>query len=73
MARWTLFALFAMVGAVLLLGAQQAAPDLVLSNGKIITVDDRFSIAQAVAVKGDRIVAVGTNSEILGLAEGSSA
>ena len=45
-----------------------AAPDLVLTNGKIITVDDRFSIAQAVAVKGDRIVAVGTTQEIAQLA-----
>ena len=35
-----------------------------LSNGKIITVDERFTIAQAVAVKGDRIVAVGTNQDI---------
>ena len=35
-------------------------PDLVFSNGKIVTVDERFTIAQAVAVKGDRIVAVGS-------------
>src|SRR5262245_19056696 len=48
--------------------AQQPAPDLVLSNGKIITVDDRFSIAQAVAVRGDRIVAVGSNQEVARLA-----
>src|SRR6476620_4313746 len=47
---------------------QQAAPDLILSNGKIITVDETFSIAQAVAVRGDRIVAVGTNQEINRLA-----
>ena len=37
---------------------------MILSNGKIITVDNRFSIAQAVAVKGDRIVAVGTNQDV---------
>jgi predicted amidohydrolase YtcJ len=48
--------------------AQQPAPDLVLSNGKIITVDERFSIAQAVAIKGDRIVAVGSNQDITRLA-----
>ena len=47
---------------------QQPAPDLILSNGKIITVDERFSIAQAVAIKGDRIVAVGTNQDITRLA-----
>jgi hypothetical protein len=44
--------------------AQQSAPDLVFTNGKIITVDERFSIAQAVAIRGDRIVATGTNQEI---------
>src|SRR5688572_14092191 len=42
----------------------QGSPDLVLSNGKIITVDERFTIAQAVAIRGDQIVAVGTNQEI---------
>jgi predicted amidohydrolase YtcJ len=51
-------------------GAQQAAPavDTILVNGKIITVDDRFTIAQAVAIGGDRFVAVGTNQEIARLA-----
>jgi predicted amidohydrolase YtcJ len=53
-----------LVVASLPLGAQQAAPDLIFSNGKIITVDDRFSIAQAIAVRGDRIAAVGTNQAI---------
>src|SRR6185503_17325312 len=48
--------------------AQQNPPDLILSNGKIITVDERFSIAQAVAVRGSQIVVVGTNQEINRLA-----
>ncbi len=48
--------------------AQQIQADQILTNGKIITVDDRFSIAQAVAIKGDRIVAVGSNQEITQLA-----
>jgi predicted amidohydrolase YtcJ len=43
--------------------AQQPSADLILFNGKIITVDDRFSIAQSVAVRGDRIVGIGTNQE----------
>jgi len=54
--------------AITMVNAQQPAPDLVLSNGKIITVDERFTIAQAVAIAGDRIVAVGTNDEIARLA-----
>lgn len=60
--------LVALAGASMLVSAQQPAADLILSNGKIITVDERFSIAQAVAVRGDRIVAVGTNQEINRLA-----
>src|SRR5207237_1577140 len=60
-------ALIFMVAAAIF-AVQQTAPDLVLSNGKIITVDERFSIAQAVAIKGDRIVAVGSNAEVAALA-----
>jgi hypothetical protein len=44
--------------------AAGAPADTVLTGGKVITVDDRFAIAQAVAVRGDRIVAVGTDQEI---------
>jgi predicted amidohydrolase YtcJ len=71
--------LCAIGGTLQLLHAQQPAPppspeasarqpDLILSNGKIITVDERFTIAQAVAIRGDRVVAVGTNQEITRLA-----
>jgi predicted amidohydrolase YtcJ len=56
------------IGAVTLMAQQAAAPDVILSNGKIITVDDRFSIAQAIAIRGDRFVAVGTNQDITKLA-----
>ena len=42
--------------------------DIVLTNGKIITVDDRFSIAQAIAIRGDRFIAVGSNQAIAKLA-----
>ncbi len=38
--------------------------DVILVNGKIVTVDDRFTIAQALAIKGNRIVAVGQNDDI---------
>lgn len=65
MSRGTIAALAGVLtaGAFSILSAQ-GAPDLVLSNGKIITVDERFTIAQAVAIRGDQIVAVGTNQEI---------
>jgi predicted amidohydrolase YtcJ len=52
------------IAGALFVAQQPPAADMILSNGKIITVDDRFSIAQAVAIKGDRIVAVGTNADI---------
>ncbi|MFC2054621.1 amidohydrolase [Chloroflexota bacterium] len=44
--------------------APQGAPDLILHSGKVLTVDSANSIAQAVAVKGDTIQAVGTNEAI---------
>ena len=66
--------LFAAVALVVAAGAasfgqQGAAPsaapaDLILTNGKIITVDDRFSIVQALAVRNGRVLAIGTNQDI---------
>lgn len=41
-----------------------AAQDLVLVNGKIITVDPQDSIAQAVAITDGKIVAVGSNDAV---------
>jgi len=43
-------------------------PDTLLFNGKIVTVDEDFSIAEAVAIKDGRFVAVGSNSQIRSLA-----
>ena len=38
--------------------------DLVLRDGKIVTVDDTNPEAQALAVRGDEIIAIGTNDEV---------
>jgi predicted amidohydrolase YtcJ len=38
--------------------------DLVLRGGKVVTLDRRSSIAQAVAVVGDRIAAVGRDADV---------
>jgi predicted amidohydrolase YtcJ len=46
------------------LAVGQPAADLALTNGKILTVDAAFSIAQAIAIDEGRIVAVGTNDEV---------
>ncbi|HWP83554.1 MAG TPA: hypothetical protein VNN17_00050, partial [Terriglobia bacterium] len=35
----------------------EAGATLILHNGKIVTVDENFRIAEAVAISGDRILA----------------
>ena len=47
--------------------AEALHPDLILHNAKIVTVDTAFRVQQAVAIQGDKIVAVGTNAEIVAL------
>ncbi|HJU41565.1 MAG TPA: amidohydrolase [Vicinamibacterales bacterium] len=37
---------------------------LVLRNGKVVTVDDNRPVVEAIAVKGDRIAAVGSNADM---------
>src|SRR5205085_9184550 len=44
-------------------GADEA--DLILHHGKVVTVDRDFSVRQALAVKGDRLLRVGTDEEVL--------
>ena len=45
--------------------AQHVAPaDLVLRNGKVVTVDSTRAAGEAIAVSADTIVAVGSNSDI---------
>lgn len=54
-----------LLGAVLL--AQQPAlspADLILHNGKVWTLDEKLPEAQAVAIRGSRIVKVGSNEAV---------
>ena len=48
--------------------AGTSAADLILTNGKIITVDPAFTIAQAIAIAGDRILAVGPDAAMAAMA-----
>ena len=50
------------------LQGQEAPADLILRNGKVLTVDANFTIAQAVAVRANEIAAVGTDAEVMPLA-----
>lgn len=55
--------------SVFLLAAAAAEPaDFILRNAKVATVDAKFSLAQAIAVRGDKILAVGSNADIAKLA-----
>jgi predicted amidohydrolase YtcJ len=46
------------------LAAQQPRADLILVNGRVLTVDPADRVVQAVGVAGNRIVAVGTTVEV---------
>ena len=55
------------ISAVVLACAEagpSAPADLVLTGGRVITLDGESRVAEAVAVRGDRVVAVGTVGEI---------
>ena len=63
---------FVAVSCLTALIAQQALPpevlryaDKILYNGKILTADDQFTMAQGVAIRDGKFLAVGTNQQIL--------
>ena len=47
-----------------MLAQSKPTADLIIKNAKVWTVDKTHPMAQAVAVLGDRIIAVGTTVEI---------
>jgi len=57
-------ALLSFVFAIDMLAQSKPAADLIITNAKIWTGDKAHPTAQAVAVIGDRIVAVGSNSDV---------
>ncbi len=66
--------ILAVIGVTMLLAApalsQQA--DIVLINGRIVTLDDQFPTREALAIRDARIVALGTTAEIRKLAGAKS-
>jgi predicted amidohydrolase YtcJ len=54
--------LFLLVAAFFLKAAEPA--DFILRNAKVAIVDERFTLAEAIAVRGQKIMAVGKNNDI---------
>jgi predicted amidohydrolase YtcJ len=50
-----------LAGSIAGLSAQDNSADLILYNGRVVTVDDAFSIREAIVIKNGRIAAVGGN------------
>lgn len=46
----------------------ELAPDLIITNGKVVTVDNEDSVAESIAVKNGWIIKVGSEDEIKSLA-----
>ena len=65
-AAWILPAVLVAAGAVEVGAAD--APDLILAGGKVFTADPARPWAEALAITGPRIVAVGTSAEVRALA-----
>ena len=67
--RYRFFLLAGMLAvAGVAFGQVNSTPDTIYYNGKIITVDSKFSVEQAFAVKESEFIAVGTNTKIKALA-----
>ena len=54
------------LGLLIVCSLPAADADLILHNGKIVTADSKFTIAQAVAIKDGRITAIGADDAVLG-------
>jgi predicted amidohydrolase YtcJ len=69
-------AMIVMAGSSRRSGAQsrtpEAAPDLIVHNAKVTTLQDGRPEAEAFAVRGERIVAVGGEADIMGLRGGNT-
>ncbi|MCI0603826.1 amidohydrolase [bacterium] len=53
-----------LLGASVWVNSEEAPADLILTNGTVITMDPALPKAEAIAVRGDRIVWLGDESEI---------
>jgi predicted amidohydrolase YtcJ len=65
---WIGCALVALLSGAPAPTGQQAPPDLVVVNAKVLTVDPRDTQVEAVAIRGNTFVGVGTTAAIRGMA-----
>ena len=56
--------MLALAGVLVCASALAQAPDSILFNGRIVTLDAQSSVHQALAIRDGRIVALGTNAQI---------
>jgi hypothetical protein len=62
-----LLLLAALLTASSTIALHAAEADVILHNAKVVTVDKLFSIRQAIAVQGNKILAVGSDADVLKL------
>lgn len=63
--KFTLSACAFLLAPAVVTSAEPA--DLIVHKAKVVTVDAKFSVAEAVAVKDGRVVAVGTDADVMKL------
>ena len=57
-----------LMGSAAIAAPPARAPDLILAHGKILTVDRGDSIGQAIAIRDGKVLEVGTDAAVMGLA-----
>ena len=70
--RLKYYILFILLFTIFQISAFAQRADMILINGKIFTADSKQLYAQAVAIKGNKILAVGTTKFIVGMASATT-
>jgi predicted amidohydrolase YtcJ len=70
--KFLIISLSAVIMIILASNKQDQKADLVIINGKVLTIDKDNPFAEAIAIKGEKIIAVGTTAKISGLIEKGS-
>ena len=60
----------ASIPALAMVSCYKQNPDIIIHNANIITVNPLQPKAEAIAISGDKIIAVGSNEEILNMSSG---